>query len=120
MDSEEYTFNLNIDGQNRAVTVSISEIANLLESVDEYRKIQSAERTEKDMKLMLREAAAIAVEKDRISTSLLQRRLHIGYGRAAAIIEELADMGIVSDIADGNHGRDVLISSMDEYPEEEA
>lgn len=118
MDSEEYTFNLNIDGQNRAVTVSIAEMANLLDSVDEFRKIESAERTEKDMKLMLREAAAIAIEKDHISTSLLQRRLHIGYGRAAAIIEELADMGVVSDIADGNHARDVLISSMKEYPEE--
>lgn len=118
MDSEEYTFNLNIDGQNRAVTVSIAELANLLDSVDEFRKIESAERTEKDMKLMLREAAAIAVEKDGISTSLLQRRLHIGYGRAAAIIEELCEMGVISDIANGNQHREVLIHSMKEYPEE--
>ena len=64
-----------------------------------------------------RAAAEIAIREGKISTSLLQRRLHVGYGRAAAIIDELVEMGVVGDSGGGNRGREVLISSMDEYPE---
>jgi S-DNA-T family DNA segregation ATPase FtsK/SpoIIIE len=65
-----------------------------------------------------RQAAEIALREGKISTSLLQRRLHVGYGRAAAIIDELVDKGVVSsESGGGNRGRDVLISSMDEYPD---
>ena len=118
MEKEEYTFNTKIDGKDCAVTLSIAELAELMDSVQRYRQLQESEKFEKNMKRLRREAAAIAVEKGTISTSLLQRRLHIGYGRAAELIEELAEVGIVSDKGNGNHGRDVLISSMDEYPEE--
>ncbi len=62
-----------------------------------------------------RQAVEVALREGKISTSLLQRRLRIGYGRAAAIIDELADQGIVGDSAGGNKGRELLISSMDEY-----
>ena len=62
-----------------------------------------------------RQAVEVALREGKISTSLLQRRLRIGYGRAAAIIDELADRGIVGDSAGGNKGRELLISSMDEY-----
>ena len=64
-----------------------------------------------------RQAAEIALREGKISTSLLQRRLHVGYGRAAAIIDELVEKGVVGDSGGGNRGRDVLISSMDEYPD---
>ena len=65
-----------------------------------------------------RQAAEIALREGKISTSLLQRRLHVGYGRAAAIIDELVEKGVVSsESGGGNRGRDVLISSMDEYPD---
>ena len=40
-----------------------------------------------------RQAAEIALRDGKISTSLLQRRLRIGYGRAAAIIDELVENG---------------------------
>ena len=62
-----------------------------------------------------RQAVEVALREGKISTSLLQRRLRIGYGRAAAIIDELADQGIVGDSAGGNRGRELLITSMDEY-----
>ena len=62
-----------------------------------------------------RQAVEVALREGKISTSLLQRRLRIGYGRAAAIIDELSDMGIVGDSSGGNKGRELLISSMDEY-----
>ena len=62
-----------------------------------------------------RQAVEVALREGKISTSLLQRRLRIGYGRAAAIIDELSDQGIVGDSSGGNKGRELLISSMDEY-----
>jgi S-DNA-T family DNA segregation ATPase FtsK/SpoIIIE len=44
---------------------------------------------------------------------LLQRKLRIGYARAARIIEEMEEQGIIGP-ADGARPRDVLIHSMDE------
>ena len=41
------------------------------------------------------EAIALAIDAGTIATSLLQRRLKIGYGRAARIIDEMEDRGIV-------------------------
>ena len=62
-----------------------------------------------------RQAVEVALREGKISTSLLQRRLRIGYGRAAAIIDELSDLGIVGESASGNKGRELLISSVEEY-----
>ncbi len=57
----------------------------------------------------LREAIKIAVEDQKISTSLLQRKLSIGYGRAAKIIDRMQEMNIVS-APDGNKPRRILIT----------
>lgn len=65
---------------------------------------------------LLYEAAKIAVESRKLSTALLQRRLGIGYGKAARAIDDLETMGVVSPAPGGNRPREVLISSMDEYP----
>jgi S-DNA-T family DNA segregation ATPase FtsK/SpoIIIE len=45
-----------------------------------------------------------------LSTSLLQRRLRIGYPRAARLMDDLEDMGIVGP-GDGSKSRDVIIQS---------
>ena len=58
------------------------------------------------------DAVIIAVESGQISTSLLQRRLNIGYGRAAQLIDKMEEMCIVSE-ADGVKPRKVLISKDD-------
>lgn len=63
-----------------------------------------------------RQAAEIAIQARKLSTSLLQRRLHIGYGRASSIIDSLEEKGVVAPPSGGNRPRDVLIGSMDEYP----
>lgn len=60
-----------------------------------------------------RDAVAVVVEGRKASTSLLQRRLRIGYARAARLIETMEEQRIVSQ-ADGSRPRDVLISSVDE------
>ncbi len=58
---------------------------------------------------MLRQAIELAVESGKISTSLIQRRLSLGYGRAAKLIDEMESKGIVSG-PDGQKPRSVLIS----------
>ena len=56
-----------------------------------------------------REAVKIAVTDQKISTSLLQRKLSIGYGRAAKLIDRMQEMHIVSP-PDGNKPRKILIT----------
>ena len=66
---------------------------------------------------MLKPAIQLAVESGKISTSLIQRRLQLGYGRAAKLIDTMEKMGIVGP-PQGQKPRDVLISKQ-EYMEME-
>ncbi len=58
---------------------------------------------------MLRPAIEIAIDSGTISTSMLQRRLKLGYARAARLIDKMEQLGIVSEFA-GSKPRTVLIS----------
>jgi len=58
---------------------------------------------------LLQEAKEIVVSMGRASTSLLQRRLRIGYGRAASILDYLEEAGIVGP-SNGSKPREILIS----------
>ncbi len=62
---------------------------------------------------MWKDAVRAVIEARKASTSLLQRRLRIGYGRAARLIETMEEQGIIG-AADGSRPRDVLVNSMDE------
>ena len=62
---------------------------------------------------MFKDAVQVVVQMRKASTSLLQRKLRIGYSRAARIIEEMEEQGIIGP-ADGSRPREVLISSVDE------
>jgi len=62
---------------------------------------------------MWRDAVQVVIEGHKASTSLLQRRLRIGYGRAARLIETMEEQGIVGP-ADGARPREVLVSSIDD------
>lgn len=62
---------------------------------------------------MWRDAIQVVVDGRKASTSLLQRRLRIGYARAARLIETMEEQGIIGP-ADGSRPRDVLINSVDE------
>lgn len=57
----------------------------------------------------LRDAIELAIESGKISTSLMQRRLEIGYGRAAKILDQMEKLGYIS-APDGNKPRRVLIT----------
>ncbi len=62
---------------------------------------------------MFHDAVRVVIENRKASTSLLQRRLRIGYGRAARLMEEMEEQGIIGQ-ADGSRPRDVLVSSLDQ------
>jgi len=57
---------------------------------------------------LFRQAAEVCIQNQLGSTSLLQRRMSIGYGRAARIIDQLEMAGILGP-ANGSKPRDVLV-----------
>lgn len=59
---------------------------------------------------LLDEAVQVILESGKASTSLLQRRLKVGYARAARIIDLLEDRGVVG-AGEGAKPRDVLVTS---------
>lgn len=61
---------------------------------------------------MLKSAIELAIESGKISTSLIQRRLSLGYGRAAKLIDRMEQLGYVS-APDGQKPREVLITKQD-------
>jgi S-DNA-T family DNA segregation ATPase FtsK/SpoIIIE len=63
---------------------------------------------------LFQESMRLVVQHDKASASLLQRRLSIGYARAARILDQLEEEGIISP-GEGSKPRDVLIKSVEEY-----
>lgn len=76
----------------------------------------TTETDEDETDELLSEAINIAVEYGQISVSMLQRRLRIGFNRAARIVEEMEKRGIVGK-QEGSKPRQVLISkeSVEKY-----
>ena len=67
---------------------------------------EAADTSDRDK--LFREAAEVVVQNQQGSTSLLQRRLKVGYGRAARIIDQLHAAGVLGP-PDGSKPRDVLV-----------
>ena len=64
---------------------------------------------------LIEKATEIVRQEQRASSSMLQRRLRIGYPRAARLIDELEELGIVGPAVSGGREREVLIGpEMDE------
>lgn len=70
------------------------------------------EADDSDVDALFWDAVEIAVDSGKMSTSLLQRRLQVGYGRAAKLIDAMEERGIVS-APEGSKPRSVLISRSD-------
>lgn len=65
---------------------------------------------------LIDQAIAIVQETQRASASMLQRRLRIGYPRAARLIDELEDLGVVGPSLGGGREREVLLDPEDGLP----
>jgi S-DNA-T family DNA segregation ATPase FtsK/SpoIIIE len=63
---------------------------------------------------LLEEAITLAQDNETISTSLIQRRLRIGYPRAARLMDALEKIGVVGAETYGGRTRDVLVDKDDD------
>ncbi len=84
---------------------------------DHIERVQLGENgvtpdSEDDGDALLNDAIRLAVELGKISTSMVQRRLSVGYSRAGRIIDQMEARGIISP-ANGAKPRDVLVSYAD-------
>jgi S-DNA-T family DNA segregation ATPase FtsK/SpoIIIE len=91
---------------------SIDEQVAALEEAEKQGEegVGSQESGERDP--LFRQAAEVCIQNQLGSTSLLQRRMSIGYGRAARIIDQLEMAGILGP-ANGSKPRDVLVGLED-------
>ncbi|MBD7915663.1 DNA translocase FtsK [Clostridium sp. Sa3CUN1] len=89
------------------------EIINYEESIIEHIENESKETTKtsdvNDGDELIHEAIKVVVEYNQASTSFLQRKLRVGFNRASRIMDELEEMGIISE-KDGSKPRQVLVS----------
>lgn len=63
---------------------------------------------------LIDKAVSIVRQSQRASASLLQRRLRIGYPRAARLLDQLEERGVVGPSQGGGKERDVLLGPLDE------
>ncbi|MFN8413626.1 MAG: DNA translocase FtsK [Anaerolineales bacterium] len=67
---------------------------------------------------LIEQAISIVRQSQRASASLLQRRLRIGYPRAARLLDQLEEMNVVGPSQGGGKERDVLLSPIDDFNED--
>ena len=67
---------------------------------------------------LVEQAISIVRQHQRASASMLQRRLRIGYPRAARLLDQLEEMGVVGPSQGGGKEREVLVNEEDELGEE--
>ena len=77
------------------------------EDLDENGNVQQDDTPDRDD--MFNKALELAQSHRKLSTSLLQRRLRIGYPRAARLMDQLEEEGVVGP-SDGSKSRDVIIN----------
>ena len=94
-------------------------------NVASYSTMESIERdagtsTDNNLKPMMPEddkfieAVEVILNHDKASASLLQRRLKVGYARAARLLDELEEGGLVGP-QDGSNPRDVYVEAAQNY-----
>ncbi len=72
-----------------------------------WEEMQEEKKAPEDV--LLDDAVTVIQEAGRASISLLQRRLRIGYTRAARLIDLLEEQGIIGPATGGSHAREVLV-----------
>ncbi len=80
-----------------------------------WESMASEDEAEGSDDVLVEQAITILRKDQRASASMLQRRLRIGYPRAARLLDQLEEMGVVGPSMGGGRDRDVLLD-----PEEES
>jgi S-DNA-T family DNA segregation ATPase FtsK/SpoIIIE len=82
-----------------------------------WEVMMAEEEVTADKDNLVEKAIQVVRETQKASTSLIQRRLRIGYPRAARLMDELEEMGIVGPNQGGGREREVLIGPDEEIEE---
>jgi S-DNA-T family DNA segregation ATPase FtsK/SpoIIIE len=90
----------------------------LKDEVPPWEEMLKQEEILADKDDLVMKAVAIVRDTRRCSASMLQRRLRIGYPRAARLVDELEEMGVVGPSQGGGREREVLIEPGDADPRE--
>ena len=104
------------DEEVHAVVSYIKDRSETTYDEDVVEKIENSVRSDAEREEVadeydprLPEAVEIVVDMGQASTSMLQRRMRVGYARAGRLIDEMEKRGIISE-ADGSKPRNVLIT----------
>jgi len=106
-----------MEAEGLIATEELGSEADILEAVRAREAAEAgggeeSSEDQSDRDKLFREAAEVCIQHQGGSTSLLQRRLKVGYGRAARIIDQLHLAGVLGP-PDGSKPRDVLIGLED-------
>ena len=80
------------------------------EEVAVFHQRTDISSAEADRDELFDEAVDVVVEHEQASTSFLQRRMKVGYSRAARLMDELESAGIVGP-AEGAKPREILVDT---------
>jgi S-DNA-T family DNA segregation ATPase FtsK/SpoIIIE len=86
---------------------SLPDEITLGETIDDDRSISSSSVDDDDEDELYEDAKAVVIEAGKASTSYIQRKLKVGYSRAARLIDLLEERGVVGP-ADGAKPREVM------------
>ena len=107
------------DGEIEAITAYIKEHGTaeysqeIIDQIENASQEKSAEAdVDDEADPMLGDAVDVIMETGQASASMLQRRLKLGYARAARIIDQMEARGIIGPF-DGSRPRQILISKND-------
>jgi S-DNA-T family DNA segregation ATPase FtsK/SpoIIIE len=87
-----------------------------------WESMLSEEEAENSDDVLVEQAITLLKKEQRASASMLQRRLRIGYPRAARLLDQLEEMGVVGPSMGGGRDREVLVEPDEEngdLPEDE-
>ena len=100
------------DWKSRADTEYIDDIVSSTQETGPIPGWSGSESSSEDVDDLYDEAVNFVLESRRASISAVQRKLRIGYNRAARLIESMEEAGLVSEMS-SNGSREVLVPKRD-------
>ncbi len=89
-------------------------VADQIDAMPPWEEVLARREVEARRDDLVIRAIEIVQKTQRASASMLQRRLRIGYPRAARLIDELEELGVVGPVEQGKRDREVLIGPEDD------
>ena len=83
--------------------------ADMQAQMEKVQQVSSASRSSEDVDELFADAGKFIIEKDKASIGMLQRVFKIGFNRAARIMDQLSDAGVVGP-EEGTKPRKILMS----------